>query len=153
MPRLKILIIIVFVAINGFGQTYDIVGPGRSESFGSFLTLLPNGNYVVCDPGFDDSLLLNVGAVYLFDGKTNSIISSIKGSSSGDEVGDGGIKVLTNGNYVISSENCQMERTEVQEPLLGVMQTLVFPDLLIAAIHWWEVRWTIKLVLMEESTF
>ena len=105
MPRLKILIIIVFVAINGFGQTYDIVGPGRSESFGSFLTLLPNGNYVVCDPGFDDGLLQNVGAVYLFNGKTNSIISSIKGSSSGDEVGDGGIKVLANGNYVISSED------------------------------------------------
>jgi len=66
--------------------------------------VLPNGNFVVTDPGFDASapVVLDVGAVYLYrpDGV---LISTLRGSTASDRVGSSGVIVLGNGNYVISS--------------------------------------------------
>ncbi|MDB6140526.1 MAG: filamentous hemagglutinin N-terminal protein, partial [Verrucomicrobiaceae bacterium] len=83
--------------------TLKIASPARSASFGSKLTLLPNGNMVVIDSGYSlSTTTTRVGAVYLYD--TNAVlISTLTGSTAGDKVGSGGITVLTNGNFVISS--------------------------------------------------
>src|SRR5262249_40252482 len=41
---------------------------------------------------------------YLFNGASGALISTLSGNvNSGDQVGSGGIRVLTNGNFLISS--------------------------------------------------
>ncbi len=88
-------------AAAAISQT-DLTGPPGSN-FGVSVTVLPNGNYVVTDTGFDQGLDLNVGAVYLYSGLTHTPISTLTGSAPGDFVGDGGVTVLANGNYVVTS--------------------------------------------------
>ena len=78
--------------------------PSPNDGFGSAVVVLANGNVVVAAPQ-DDTAGTNAGAVYLFDGKTGSVLSSLKGSTIGDQVGSGGVTVLTNGNYVVDSPN------------------------------------------------
>ena len=64
---------------------FDVVGPAGSEAFGSDVLVLSNGNYVVADPLFDSSpTLQDVGAVYLYNGVTNQVISTITGSTTDD---------------------------------------------------------------------
>ena len=81
------------------GQGTVVNGPSGSVSFGSKVTVLSNGNFVVADPGFSS----NRGAVYLYDGTTGRKISTLTGTKSGDQAGSGGIVALANGNFVVSS--------------------------------------------------
>jgi len=81
----------------------DIVGPPGSGQFGDSVAALPNGNIVVTDPAYDNGLTADVGAVYLYDGATLSLISTLTGSTAGDQVGSGGVVALENGNYVVLS--------------------------------------------------
>jgi hypothetical protein len=82
----------------------DITGPAGSGFFGVFVTVLPNGNFVVVDPNFDAlGPIEDVGAAYLYDGATLSLISSIRGNSANDNIGNSGVVVLTNGNFVVRS--------------------------------------------------
>ena len=82
----------------------DITGPAGSGSFGTNVTLLPNGNFVVTDPGYDaPGPIANVGAIYLYDGVTLALISTLTGSTANDAVGNGGVTVVSNGNFVVSS--------------------------------------------------
>lgn len=81
----------------------DIPGPPGSDAFGTFLNVLPNGNLVVCDPGYDAGSITDVGAAYLYDGVTGALISTLTGSTAGDQVCFPGIAVLANGNFLISS--------------------------------------------------
>jgi hypothetical protein len=84
----------------------DIVGPAGSGRFGTSVTALPNGNIVVTDPYYDITspvMITDVGAVYLYNGATGALISKLTGSAENDQVGSGGVKVLSNGNYVVSS--------------------------------------------------
>ncbi len=82
----------------------DINGPPGSGSFGSSVMVLPNGNFVVTDPYYDaPGPIVDVGAVYLYDGVTLALISTLTGSTADDRVGNGGVTVLTNGNYVVKS--------------------------------------------------
>lgn len=86
----------------------DIVGPTGSGSFGSQLTVLPNGNIVITDPLYDittPSVVADVGAVYLYDGETLEMISQLTGSTASDQVGSAGITVLSNGNFVVKSQS------------------------------------------------
>lgn len=39
----------------------DIQGPPGSQAFGKSITALPNGNLVVCDPGYDAAGIADVG--------------------------------------------------------------------------------------------
>ncbi|MBN1812024.1 MAG: hypothetical protein JXA14_09335 [Anaerolineae bacterium] len=84
------------------GQT-DIIGPSGSEAFGTSVTALPNGNIVVTDPLFDAGLKVDAGAVFLYDGATGTLISYSAGSEDNDQVGSGGVMVLSNGNFVVMS--------------------------------------------------
>ena len=88
----------------------DLTGPAGSGSFGVIVTALPNGNFIVTDPGYDaPGPIADVGAVYLYDGATLDVISVLTGSTANDKIGiaEGmdGITVLPNGNFVVRSGN------------------------------------------------
>jgi Ca2+-binding RTX toxin-like protein len=76
--------------------------PDPQDTFGSSVTALANGNVVVTDPN-SGIAALNAGAVFLYNGQTGALISTLTGDSSGDQVGSGGVTALTNGNFVVSS--------------------------------------------------
>ncbi len=99
----------VFVAqlflsgIAAAGQI-DIVGPAGSGQFGTTVTALPNGNFVVTDPIYDaPGPIAAVGRVYLYNGKTLALINTMTGTVANDLVGRGGVTVLANGDYVVVS--------------------------------------------------
>src|SRR5687768_4912969 len=70
----------------------DISGPAGSERFGQQVVALPNGNIVVTDPMYDaPGPISNVGAVYLYNGATQALISTLTGSTADDQVGSGGV--------------------------------------------------------------
>ncbi|MEN3336122.1 MAG: large repetitive protein [Blastocatellia bacterium] len=76
-------------------NSFDTVGSGG-------ITVLPNGNYVVYSSSWHHS-----GALTWCNGATGtsglvSPANSLVGAS-GDNIGGGGVTVLTNGNYVVSS--------------------------------------------------
>ncbi|HEV3081862.1 MAG TPA: hypothetical protein VGY66_18930, partial [Gemmataceae bacterium] len=87
---------------EGTGGTFpqfNLVNPGSGGAFGTTILTLANGNIVVTDPKVNSSK----GAVYLFDGRTGALLSTLSGSTSNDQIGSGGVTALSNGNFVISS--------------------------------------------------
>ena len=100
------------------GSVNDRVGSGFSgdNDNGSFLGVIPlsNGNYVVKSSSWDDPAgpTVDVGAVTWCDGSTGTVglvstFNSLTGIRDGDSVGDGGVKPLPNGNYVVGSTRWQ----------------------------------------------
>ncbi len=81
----------------------DIPGPIGSGIFGSSVTALPNGNFVVLDSKMSSEGKTRLGAVYLYDGKTGTMISQLTGENANDQVGSGGVVVLANSNFVVIS--------------------------------------------------
>lgn len=77
----------------------DIAGPAGSVSFGSNVTVLPNGNFVVCDP---DGPVSGVGAVYLY-GANGAQISALTGAAANDHICGDGLVVLPSGNFLVQS--------------------------------------------------
>ena len=57
---------------------------------------------VITSP-YDDAGGTDAGAVYLFNGSTGALISTLIGSTAGDHVGAGGVTALSNGNFVVLS--------------------------------------------------
>lgn len=76
--------------------------PASGNHFGSSVVPLSTGNVVVTSPG-DDAAAENAGAVYLFNGETGDLISTLTGSTAFDSVGRDGVTPLANGNFVITS--------------------------------------------------
>ena len=83
-------------------QQFTDPNPNAGNAFGSSVLVLPSGNVVVTSPN-DDAGGTNAGAVYLFNGITGALISTLRGSSANDQIGSTGLTQLTNGNYVIAS--------------------------------------------------
>jgi hypothetical protein len=91
-------------------QQLVLAGPPGSERFGSSVTWLPNGNFVVIDPLFDlENGTQNVGAVwvYRFDG---SVVSRLTGANANDQLGNTDLAnpgsrviLLPNSNFVVRS--------------------------------------------------
>ena len=77
--------------------------PAAGNQFGAVLVPLSTGNVVITSP-YDDAGGTDAGAVYLFNGATGALISTLKGSTANDLIGSS-IKELTNGSFVISSPN------------------------------------------------
>lgn len=102
------IIILVILSLTGihvsYAQDQVINGPAGSGYFGS-VTVLPNGNFVVIDHLYDEGALQDVGAVYLYNGATKALISTLKGSTANDMVGRGRATILSNGNFVVISHN------------------------------------------------
>src|SRR3954468_10548515 len=83
------------------GSHSDIVGPAGSEDFGNTGIVLANGNFVIGDPLYDSPSAANVGAVYLYDGTTHQLISTLTGATAGDEIGLGGVHEVGDSNVVV----------------------------------------------------
>src|SRR5450631_516498 len=77
----------------------DIQGPLGSVAFGTSVTALSNGNFVVTDPNGPVSA---IGAVYLYS-PSGTLISTLTGSSTNDHIGSGGVVVVVGGNFVVQS--------------------------------------------------
>jgi hypothetical protein len=111
--RVRVLFLILFLVLTSAlgpaparAASYfiDISGPPNSGVFGQTVTVLPNGNFVVTDPDypFYTDYTEARGAVYLYS-PNGVLISTLRGSQTGNSVGGGGITVLTSGNYVVNS--------------------------------------------------
>ena len=89
--------------------TNSLVGSSANDFVGSAVKVLMNGNYVVSSPSWRNT----TGAATFCNGTTGctgvvSATNSLAGVTSGGALGDqgvGGIRELTNGNYVVSSRN------------------------------------------------
>ncbi len=95
---------IMVLPMSTLAQQTDIPGPAGSGAFGTNVVVLPNGNFVVTDPTYDaPGPVPDVGAVYLYDGATLSIISTLTGGTASDQIGNASIVLLANGNFVVRS--------------------------------------------------
>src|SRR6516162_4461394 len=95
---------LVIDEVTGLSPQFDFVDPHPTTGahFGQLATVLSSGNVVVTNP-HDNFGGNNAGAVYLYDGLTGALLSSLAGSSANDSVGSSGVVALTNGNYVVLS--------------------------------------------------
>lgn len=105
-----ILLIVVFAAV-GYGQTVDIQLPGsvKGTTSNPVITVLSNGNFVYSNSYYSEVGKKNIGIVQLYNGKTLGLISTFKGKSTGDMIGDL-VYALPNGNFVAVSYYCSGER-------------------------------------------
>jgi hypothetical protein len=99
-----ILFVGLFLPLSIRADQTNLVGPAGSGAFGTTVTVLPNGNLVVTDPNYSEGAA-NIGAVHLYSGADLSLISTLKGATANDSVGDLGITVLSNGNFVVASSH------------------------------------------------
>lgn len=98
--NLRTLLVVLLLSGGALASSQiDIPGPAGSVEFGKTVLTLSTGNIVVTDPSFNSS----AGAVYLLNGNTGAIISTLKGSTPNDKIGSGGIIPLANGNFVVYS--------------------------------------------------
>lgn len=88
--------------VRAAGVSFEIPAPVGAEYFGHRVEVLANGNIVLCDPRYDADGRTDVGAVSLHrpDG---SLISRLTGSESQDRVGENGVVVLRDGDFVVAS--------------------------------------------------
>lgn len=104
---LCLLLLVTLLSIEQVTPTHaatqiDISGPPGSGLFG-YPYVLPNGNILIVDTGYDLGSTADVGAVHLYNGATGALISSLTGSTANDQIGRNGITILSNGNYVVNS--------------------------------------------------
>src|SRR5262245_9019399 len=89
------------VLAAGFAEFVD-PHPVAGNEFGKSVLPLSTGNVVITSP-HDSAGGTDAGAVYLFNGRTGSLISTITGSHANDEIGHSGVTPLKSGNYLILS--------------------------------------------------
>ncbi len=105
MQRTALVILSFLMSLTTIAQVKTINGPTNSGSYGYSVTTLRNGNYVVTDPWYDNGAATAAGAVYLYNGSTHALISTLRGSHTNDHVGNWGVVPLINGNFVVISLN------------------------------------------------
>lgn len=103
--RLRSLLAVFWLPVlaASAASQWDIFGSFNNVEFGRDVTVLPNGNFVVTDPGFiAGGTEVSAGAAYLYsvDGQ---LISTLTGSTANDSIGNAGVQVLANGNFVVRS--------------------------------------------------
>ena len=93
-------------------KSQDRVGltPNNTGSPTSGIMLLSNGNYIVRSGYWVNGSITNAGAVTWGSGSTGvkgeiTSANSLVGSSNNDQIGRQGVVELSNGNYVVSSQN------------------------------------------------
>jgi hypothetical protein len=77
--------------------------PGSGNGFGGSVVELTNGNVVITSPTATVNGVSGAGAVYLFNGTTGALISTLYGSTTNDKVGENGVTALPNGHFVVVS--------------------------------------------------
>jgi hypothetical protein len=115
LPTLISLLALLFSPFQASGQVEnlyktDLPTPTGSGLYGNQVVVLPNGNIVVTDPTYSTDTENYIGAVYLYDGDTLALISTLTGTETYDNVGSGnpytgipGVVALSNGNFVVVS--------------------------------------------------
>jgi hypothetical protein len=83
----------------GFSEFLD-PHPAPGNHFGSLVLPLSTGNVVITSPN-DDAGGTDAGAVYLLNGATGALISTLTGSHAFEYVGNQ-VVALSNGNFVVS---------------------------------------------------
>ena len=68
--------------------------PNAGNQFGQSVVALSGGNVVITSP-FDDAGGTDAGAVYLFNGATGTLISTLRGSTANDNLGSTGVTSLS----------------------------------------------------------
>lgn len=98
--------------LNGeVSESNSLVGSHVNDHVGSLgVTSLRNGNYSVGSSDWDNGNIVDAGAVTFGNGTTGTIgtvspDNSLVGSHAHDMVGNAGIQVLSNKNYLIRSKN------------------------------------------------
>jgi hypothetical protein len=92
-------------------QISMLAGSTKNDHVGSGgVAAIGDGNFVVVSPLWANGTVANAGAVTWVDGTTGlsdtvSPTNSLVGSKAGDQAGGGGVTLLGNGNYVVSSPN------------------------------------------------
>ncbi len=86
------------VAAGAPFSQYALVNPAASGTFGTSVLVLANGNIVVTDPNVSNLQ----GSVYLFNGQTGALISTLKGGTPGDGFAPT-LTALPDGNFVIAA--------------------------------------------------
>ncbi len=86
----------------------SLVGSTANDQVGNDVVALPSGHYVVTSPYWNNGTDTQAGAVTWCNGATGclgtvSAANSLFGATSNDAVGNFGIVVLSNGNYVVTS--------------------------------------------------
>jgi hypothetical protein len=82
---------VAVLAPLAYAGQLDISGPAGSGVFGTSVTVLPNGNFVVTDADFTPpGGALKAGAAYLYS-PVGTLISTFTGSTASDAVGSGGV--------------------------------------------------------------
>jgi len=101
----------------------SLVGSAQNDMGGSIadteIFTLTNGNYLVLSPVWDNGSVVDAGAITWGNGSggTHGVISpsnSLVGSHEDDHVGEtfmGSVIELTNGNYVVFTENWDLDST------------------------------------------
>ena len=89
------------IALAGLTAFVD-PDPAPGNHFGATVVTLSTGNVVITSP-FDNAGGTGAGAVYLFNGTTGALISTLTGSHAGDNIGSGGVTALSDGNFVVDS--------------------------------------------------
>ena len=119
----------------------DIIGPAGSELFGTTVTVLPNGNFVVTDPSFDaPGPVTDVGRVYLYDGNLLVLINTMTGTAANDGVGANStgkpVTVLSNGDYIVCSSGWNGQRGAVTRcsPTTGCPSTINSSNSLVGSV-------------------
>src|SRR5207244_910032 len=91
---------------------HDAYGPLGRTRFGEYVVVLTNGNYVVVDTSYHGPLTgtSGLGAVSLYDGRSDKRISTLIGSQPNDHIGIGlgtpqnqGIVEVGDSNFVVVS--------------------------------------------------
>jgi filamentous hemagglutinin family protein len=90
--------------IGAVSASNSLTGSSSGDQVGSSVTVLPGSSYVVSSYSWNGGL----GAVTWGNGTTGTVgpvtsANSLVGSTTTDNVGNGGITVLANGNYVVDS--------------------------------------------------
>jgi filamentous hemagglutinin family protein len=104
----------IVIEVTGSTPAYQLLDPHpvSGNRFGQNTTVLANENVIVAVPT-DGLVASNAGAVYLFNGQTGALISTLTGSYANDKIGSNGVTLLSNGNYVINSSSWNSNRGSV----------------------------------------
>lgn len=85
------------------GAQFVLASPPGGQRFGTSLTMLPNGHFIVTDPSFDAPAgPQDIGAVHHY-APNGVLVATLKGTSAGDQVGSAGVIVLASGDYLVRS--------------------------------------------------
>ena len=90
----------------------ELQAPPGSHGFGSKVLVLSNGNFVVSDITLSVNGHTFAGAVYLYDGRTRQLISTLTGQNDFDNVGTELVEVGSSDFVVISQSWSDSDRVD-----------------------------------------